>query len=83
MSTNPQRVFVPLSEMSKRHPIKESTFRYWVFNAESNGLNVCLSRVGGRVFVDEDAFLLWLDGFKNLPPCKQTGARRGRKRQSK
>jgi len=35
--------------------------RWWIFNAEQNGFGVVLVRVGGRVYVDIDAFNMWLE----------------------
>lgn len=34
--------------------------RWWIFNAESNGLSAALVRVGGRVYIDTEAFNAWL-----------------------
>lgn len=35
--------------------------RWWIFNAESNGMAVALVRIGGRVYIDVDAFNSWME----------------------
>lgn len=51
-----------VSQLSEANPaFTEPMIRWWIFNAEKNGFNACLVRVGGRVFVDRAAFERWLD----------------------
>lgn len=40
----------------------ESMIRWWIFNADKNGLNKCLIKIGGRVYVDLLEFNEWLEG---------------------
>ena len=35
--------------------------RHLIFNAETNGFNKVIKRVGRRVLIDEQAFLEWVD----------------------
>lgn len=35
--------------------------RYLIFNAEANGFNKVIKRVGRRVLIDEKAFFDWID----------------------
>lgn len=39
----------------------EATIRWWIFNAERNDFNVCLIRIGGRVYIDRQKFTEWID----------------------
>jgi|TARA_R100001369_G_scaffold22967_1_gene42098 hypothetical protein len=42
----------------------EATVRWWIFNAERNGFRECLLRVGGRVYIDRQAFIDWLKSHR-------------------
>ena len=51
-----------VKELVNRSKIfSEATLRWWVFNAESNGLKCALLKVGGRVYIDLDQFEQWLE----------------------
>ncbi len=44
-------------------PHTENQIRWWIFNADNNGMKehcVCV-RIGRRVYIDEDAFERWVD----------------------
>lgn len=43
----------------------EGKLRWWVYNADKNGLKVAIVRVGGRIYLDREAFNLWLESLKN------------------
>ena len=55
--------------------ITEGGLRWWLFNAESNGLNSAIVRAGGRVFIDVQAFERWLD--RDTEERSSEGAARG------
>ncbi|MEC8067357.1 MAG: DNA-binding protein [Pseudomonadota bacterium] len=40
----------------------ESMIRWWIFNADINGLNKSLIKIGGRVYIDLASFNEWLEG---------------------
>lgn len=42
-------------------PFTEAQIRWWIFNANSNGLASAFVRLGRRVYIDTDAFDTWLD----------------------
>ena len=42
----------------------EGKIRWWVYNADTNGLKVAIVRVGGRIYLDREAFNLWLESLK-------------------
>lgn len=53
---------ISVKDLVKRIPtFTESTIRWWIFNASENGLNKSLIKVGGRVYVDLQAFDIWLE----------------------
>lgn len=39
----------------------EKTLRHLVFNADSNGFNKVVRRIGRRVLIDEQEFFRWVD----------------------
>lgn len=44
-------------------PFSESQVRWWIFQAEQNGLAKAgaIKRIGRRVYIDPDAFDRWID----------------------
>ncbi|MDW3206071.1 MAG: DNA-binding protein [Alphaproteobacteria bacterium] len=42
--------------------VTEAKLRWWIFHADSNGLNAALIKVGGRVYIDRRQFNRWLEG---------------------
>jgi hypothetical protein len=51
-----------VAQLAELNPaFSEATIRWWIFNAETNGFNRCLIRIGGRVFIDRSAFEAWLE----------------------
>ncbi len=47
--------------------ITEGKMRWWIFHADKNGLSKAIVRVGGRVYIDKDAFNAWLEGQRMDP----------------
>lgn len=41
--------------------------RWWIFHAEQNGIGVALVRIGGRVYIDVEAFNHWLESGRQEP----------------
>lgn len=50
--------------------VTESKLRWWIFNAETNGLNAALVKIGGRVYIDKNAFNVWLESQRLAPGIK-------------
>ena len=42
--------------------VTESTLRWWIYHANSNGFDTVLIKIGGRVYIDKRAFNKWLEG---------------------
>jgi hypothetical protein len=49
--------------------VTEAKLRWWIFHAESNGLNAALIKIGGRVYIDRTEFNRWLEA-QRLAPAK-------------
>jgi len=47
----------------------EAGLRYYIFNAEFNGFDKVIKRIGRRILIDEEAFFNWVD---RLQPPKGT-----------
>ncbi len=47
--------------------ITEGSLRWLIFNAQENGLDQALVRVGRRVLIDLDAFNDWLESQRARP----------------
>lgn len=41
--------------------------RWWIFHASENGLDAALIKVGGRLYIDRNAFNDWLEGHRVAP----------------
>jgi hypothetical protein len=51
-----------VAQLAELNPaFSEATIRWWIFNAATNGFNRCLIRIGGRIFIDRNAFEAWLE----------------------
>lgn len=51
-----------VKQLAKLNPaFSESTIRWWIFNAVSNGFNECLIRMKRRIYIDRLAFERWLE----------------------
>ena len=56
------RRLVPASDWNKLHAWPPNGgLRHLIFNANSNGFNVVIRRVGRRVLIDEQAFFSWVE----------------------
>lgn len=64
----PQKIFVTPRQLCERNPaISEGGLRFWLFNSEQNGLEKCVRRVGRKILIDENLFLIdWLDSQKKI-----------------
>lgn len=62
MSDKTTRKLIPIPQWNDLHPWPpQGGLRHLIFNAEKNGFNKVIKRVGRRVLIDEEAFFLWLD----------------------
>ena len=41
-----------------------STIRWWIYNSARNGFDVCIIRIGSRVYVDRARFLEWVESHR-------------------
>lgn len=62
VSNTTNTCFIPATDWDKHHPWPPiGGLRHLIFNAETNGFNRVIRRIGRRVLIDEAAFFIWVD----------------------
>ena len=62
------RRLIPASKWNTFHPWPSVPgLRHLIFNANSNGFDFCIRRIGRRVLIDETRFFEWVDRLNNCP----------------
>jgi hypothetical protein len=61
-----------VSQFASEQPFTEPQLRWWIFQAESNGMNAAgaIVRLGRRVYIDADGFERWISA-QNPPAYAQ------------
>ena len=61
--SSPRKLLTVRQWTKKHEAFSEGGTRYYIFNAESNGLMAsgALIRLGRRVLIDEEKFFQWID----------------------
>lgn len=58
MKTN----IMKIRDIVRRHEgFSEASLRWYIKNADKNGLGTALRRIGRSIFIDEDLFLAWIE----------------------
>ncbi|WP_420429428.1 hypothetical protein [Kordiimonas sp.] len=39
----------------------EKTIRWWIYNGARNGFEACLIRIGSRIYIDRERFIMWVE----------------------
>jgi hypothetical protein len=61
----PKRKLIPLTVWPNIHSYPPlGQLRALVFNADKNGFNRCIRRIGKRILIDEAQFFSWVDEQK-------------------
>lgn len=65
-----------VKQIVERNPevLTEAVVRWWIFNAEQNGLGMAVVRIGRRVYIDQPEFDAWITSQRASPPWS-TGRR--------
>lgn len=50
---------------SKHTAFTEGSLRHLIFYERTNGMSMCIRRVGRRVLIDEETFFLWIEQQTN------------------
>lgn len=68
-----KRTLRTVKAFASESPFTEAQIRWWIFNAESNGLAPALVRIGRRIYIDVDQFDAWIDRQNPKPPAPAAG----------
>ncbi|MAU40103.1 MAG: hypothetical protein CMF31_00605 [Kordiimonas sp.] len=49
----------------------EKTVRWWIYNGNSNGFEACLIRIGSRIYIDRERFVLWVEKHRPVSDMPQ------------
>lgn len=62
------RNLTTVSKLAANSPFTEAQIRWWIFQADSNGLaaHKAVVRIGRRVYIDTDAFDRWVDAQQEV-----------------
>lgn len=59
-----EKFYLTPKQLPQKHPaFTESSIRYLIFNAETNGFKSCLKRIGRKILIDEAKFLQWIESY--------------------
>lgn len=57
--------FLTVRQTAERFPaFSESSIRYWIFHADTNGLGAAIHRIGKKILINESAFMSWIESQK-------------------
>ena len=56
-----ERNLKTVAQFAADSPFTSGQVRWWIFNAQNNGLSPAVLRVGRRVYLDTIAFERWLE----------------------
>lgn len=60
---------VTVKQLAKLYPaFTVSTVRWWIFRSTVNGFEMCIVKIGRRVFIDLVAFKAWLNKHRVAQP---------------
>lgn len=66
MSINTQKEYLTVKQLSKKHSaFPESGIRHLIFHAKAKNFEHCLLRVGRKVLIDSESFLIWIESHRN------------------
>lgn len=65
------RNLATVAEFASRTPFTQGQLRWWIFNAQTNGLSDAgvIVRVQRRVYLDIDAFGRWVESQNQTVPA--------------
>lgn len=62
---NPKDKLYSVKQWAETHDfLTEGAIRALIFNAKKNGFDRVVKRIGGRVFISENAFYQWVDDIQ-------------------
>jgi len=59
--------FLTVRQVSDKYPaFSENSLRWIIFNSKLNGATAFIRKVGRKVLIDDDGFVSWIDGHKEI-----------------
>lgn len=50
-----------VKDIVEKYPaFSEPTIRWWIFQAQTNGFERCIIKIGGRIYIDQMKFDEWI-----------------------
>lgn len=63
---------ISVNEFSEKYPtFTKGALRAYIFNAQSNGFNEVIRRIGSRVFIKEKNFFNWVEKINGIQELKE------------
>ena len=56
----PGKNLLTVKALAEKTPFTEGQFRAWIYDAERNGFSGCVTKIGRRIYIDEDQLSEWL-----------------------
>lgn len=57
------RSYLRVKDIPDKYPaFSQSSIRWVIFNAGTNGFDKVIRKVGRRVLIDEESFVAWIEG---------------------
>ena len=54
--------YLTVAQTAQKYPFSESSIRAHIQNADTNGFDKVVKRIGRKVLIDNDAFVKWIEG---------------------
>jgi len=59
--------FSTVKQTAEKHPaFTQNSLRWIIFNSKLNGATAFIRKVGRKVLIDDDAFVSWIDGHREI-----------------
>jgi hypothetical protein len=60
------KVYLTVNQTCQKHTwLSQSSLRYLIFNAETNGFKECIFRLGKKILISEEKLLQWVEKHKS------------------
>ncbi len=67
MEQNSTQILLSVNQFAEKNPaFTKGCLRALIFNAEKNGFNKVIRRIGGRIFINQQDFFKWVDEINGV-----------------
>ena len=65
---------ISVNDFADKYPtFTKGTLRAYIFNAEKNGFNEVIRRIGSRVYIKENSFFQWIEKINGFTTVNEMG----------